>query len=107
MEVIISESVSGLLYSFPLGFYFIKAFIVAAFSEEMLKLWVVRKYIYTSDYFEETALIYRGLLIAILVHGFYDFVLFAAPVLGIGPALSIFPLLVWGFLHLKKILPLR
>ena len=51
---------------------------------------------------EENVLLYRGLLIAILVHGFYDFVLFAVPVFGIVPALSIFPLLVWGFLHLKK-----
>ena len=36
------------------------------------------------------------------MHGYYDFVLFAVPVLGILPALTIFPLLTWGFKHLKK-----
>jgi len=37
MEIFIKESFSGLKVSFPLGFYFANAFVVAAFSEEILK----------------------------------------------------------------------
>ena len=51
---------------------------------------------------EESSLIYKGLMIAILVHGTYDLLLFLFPFYGLVPALGIIPLLVWGFSFLKR-----
>ena len=50
----------------------------------------------------ERALINRGLRIAIFVHGTYDFLLFAVPVLGTLPLLGIIPLLLGAFLVLRS-----
>jgi len=51
---------------------------------------------------EETSLMYRGLWIAILIHGFYDFFIFAMPVLTAFIGLAIFPLLIWTFINLRR-----
>ena len=49
----------------------------------------------------EKSLIYIGLFLAILIHGFYDFLLFAHPVINL-ITLSIFPLIVGTFIALKN-----
>jgi RsiW-degrading membrane proteinase PrsW (M82 family) len=51
---------------------------------------------------EAKSLIYQGLWIAILIHGFYDFFLFAMPVLTPFSGLAIFPLLIWMFIKLRR-----
>jgi RsiW-degrading membrane proteinase PrsW (M82 family) len=50
----------------------------------------------------ERALINRGLRIAIFVHGTYDFLLFAGPLLGSWLFLGLFPLLVGAFVVLRS-----
>ena len=50
----------------------------------------------------ERALINRGLRIGIFVHGTYDFLLFAAPVLGPWLLAGLFPLLLGAFLLLRS-----
>jgi RsiW-degrading membrane proteinase PrsW (M82 family) len=50
----------------------------------------------------ERALINRGLRIAIFVHGTYDFLLFAAPVLGTWLLAGLVPLLLGAFLVLRS-----
>ena len=49
----------------------------------------------------ERALINKGLRIAIFIHGAYNFLLFAAPVLGTLPSLGIIPLIVGAFFVLR------
>lgn len=159
------EKVFRFLFVFPLAYYFFKAFLVAGFCEEWIKLQVVKLFVYKRSEFDEimdgivymvvaslgfacfenvvyvlqgginrailrafTAiplhalasgimgfyigkakfspdkhnyLIIKGLLIAALIHGFYDFVLFATPVLGNLPTLLIIPLLVFCFIFLR------
>jgi RsiW-degrading membrane proteinase PrsW (M82 family) len=51
---------------------------------------------------EEIRLIIKGLSIAICIHGAYDFVLFSIPELGYLPVLLIAPILIIGFLNLRK-----
>ncbi len=51
---------------------------------------------------EETALISKGLGYAILIHGIYDFLLFASPKLGLIFALGVFPLIIITFIRLKE-----
>jgi RsiW-degrading membrane proteinase PrsW (M82 family) len=50
----------------------------------------------------ERALMNRGLRIAIFVHGTYDFLLFATPVLGTWLLVGLFPLLAGTFLVLRS-----
>ena len=57
---------------------------------------------FASTKHEESSLIYRGLWIAILIHGFYDFFLFSMPVLTPFIGLAIFPLLIWTFIQLRR-----
>jgi RsiW-degrading membrane proteinase PrsW (M82 family) len=57
---------------------------------------------FASTKHEERSLIYRGLWIAILIHGFYDFFLFSMPVLTPFIGLAIFPLLIWTFIQLRR-----
>jgi RsiW-degrading membrane proteinase PrsW (M82 family) len=49
----------------------------------------------------EKSLINRGLRIAIFVHGAYDFLLFAVPVLGTLPLVGLVPLIIGAFLVLR------
>lgn len=49
----------------------------------------------------ETRLIFTGLGYALLIHGLYDFMLFAAPQIGAFLALGVLPLLVATFYRLK------
>lgn len=42
----------------------------------------------------EDALIFRGLFLAVLIHGVYDFLLFVVPFWGAGAALGVIPLLI-------------
>jgi RsiW-degrading membrane proteinase PrsW (M82 family) len=51
---------------------------------------------------EERAWMRRGLFIAVLVHGLYDFLLFVAPIWGHLPSLGLIPMLVVGFLVLRR-----
>ena len=57
---------------------------------------------FTEDKAKSKELLTQGLFIAILIHGFYDFLLFSTPVFGILAALGIVPLLLWVFYDLKK-----
>jgi RsiW-degrading membrane proteinase PrsW (M82 family) len=50
----------------------------------------------------ERALMRRGLLVAVLVHGLYDFLLFVVPIWGHLPSLGLIPLMVVGFLVLRR-----
>ena len=154
------------LVKIDLLFYFFNAFVVAGFSEELIKLLVVLFFVFKNVEFDKVVdgivytvvaslgfacfenimyvlkgglstaiiraftsiplhalasgimgfyigkakfdvvnrakIIIKGLFIAILIHGYYDFVIFAIPSLGILPALSIIPLLIWMFFHLKR-----
>jgi RsiW-degrading membrane proteinase PrsW (M82 family) len=51
---------------------------------------------------DEKSLLLKGLWYAILIHGVYDFLIFASPELGIVITLGIFPLLVITFFKLKE-----
>ena len=51
---------------------------------------------------EEKALIRKGYFVAVIIHGVYDFVLFGIPVLTIYPALLIIPIIIGGFINLRK-----
>ena len=165
---LIFDAIAESAASVPLLYYFIKAFVVAAFVEESLKLFIVKKFAYNDIHFDEvmdgivyaimasmgfacfenvlyvmgggwgvallraftavplhavaagimgyyigkakfaeskskeTSLIFKGLAIAILIHGFYDFVLFAMPVFGNGSGLLVIPLIIGCFLFLRK-----
>jgi RsiW-degrading membrane proteinase PrsW (M82 family) len=48
--------------------------------------------------------IYLGLLFAVLIHGFYDFLLFSIPVFGLLPSTVIAPLIIFGFIRLNKLI---
>ena len=164
------------LASYPYVFAFIRAFIVAALVEELLKFTVVRFYVYKKEAFdevmdgivytvvaglgfaclenimyvmktnmfvavvraftavpmhafaagimgyyigkarfagsksEEGGFIRKGILLAVLIHGLYDFLLFVMPItarsfgsyVAIGIGLLNVPLLIWAFVHIKK-----
>ncbi|MBI5324242.1 MAG: PrsW family intramembrane metalloprotease [Ignavibacteriae bacterium] len=51
---------------------------------------------------DETSLIFKGLLIAVLIHGAYDFFLFSMPVLGDAVGLLAIPIIIGSFLFLRK-----
>ncbi len=51
---------------------------------------------------EEQSLMFRGLAAAVLMHGVYDFFLFAAPVLGGLSAFMVFPLLFAGIFMVRR-----
>jgi RsiW-degrading membrane proteinase PrsW (M82 family) len=51
---------------------------------------------------DEKMLIRKGFFFAVLYHGVYDFLLFSIPVWGFLPALLNIPLIIWGFISLKK-----
>ncbi len=57
---------------------------------------------FTQTKSEESSLIFKGLLIAVLIHGTYDFFLFSMPVLGNASGLFVLPIIVGSFLFLKK-----
>ncbi len=50
----------------------------------------------------EQKLIIKGFFIAVIMHGSYNFMLFAIPVFGIVPALLNIPLIIIGFLILRR-----
>lgn len=151
----------------PIIYNFFKAFIVAAFIEEFLKLFIVKRFAYTNVHFDEimdgiiytiiaslgfaclenviyvindglgialiravtavpmhavasgimgyyigkakfsrtredeNALIYKGLWYAVLIHGIYDFLLFASPQINFILTFGVFPLIIFTFLNLK------
>lgn len=51
---------------------------------------------------EERAWMRRGLAIAVLVHGLYDFLLFVIPIWGHLPSLGLIPMMIVGFLVLRR-----
>jgi RsiW-degrading membrane proteinase PrsW (M82 family) len=51
---------------------------------------------------DETGLIFKGLVIAVLIHGAYDFFLFSMPVLGDAVGLLVIPIIVGSFFFLRK-----
>jgi uncharacterized membrane-anchored protein YitT (DUF2179 family) len=51
---------------------------------------------------DEKLLIRKGFFYAVMFHGIYDFLLFSIPVWGFVPALLNIPLIIWGFINLKK-----
>ena len=144
---------------------FCQAFIIAGLCEEAMKLFIVRKFIFNNNHFDEimdgivytivaslgfacienilyvieggvtvalmrgvtavplhaiasgimgyfigkakfsttntSSLLFKGLLIAIGVHGSYNFVLFISPTYGFMYSLLIFPILILSYLKLK------
>jgi len=50
----------------------------------------------------ETVLIYKGLAIAVLIHGVYDFLLFATPDLSLVASIGVYLLLLFSFLLLRN-----
>lgn len=151
----------------PVLYYLIRAFLVAGFCEELIKLMVVKRYAYNDIHFdevmdgivytvvaslgfacieniiyvmntnllvaviraftsvpmhavcsglmgyyigkakfavlrkEEKAFFLKGLGIAILIHGLYNFCLFISPIWGAVFAIFIFPIIISSFLKLK------
>jgi RsiW-degrading membrane proteinase PrsW (M82 family) len=57
---------------------------------------------FAGDKKQEKCLLLKGLWFAILIHGVYDFLIFASPELGIIITLGIFPLLVITFIKLNE-----
>lgn len=57
---------------------------------------------FSTDPKKENSLILKGLWYAILIHGIYDFLIFASPQLGIIITLGIFPLLILTFIKLNQ-----
>ena len=53
---------------------------------------------------EQQALTGKGFLLAFLIHGYYDFVLFGIESFGYLPALTIVPLLIFGLLKLRSLM---
>ncbi|TAL67254.1 MAG: PrsW family intramembrane metalloprotease [Bacteroidetes bacterium] len=51
---------------------------------------------------EELKLISKGMMIAVLIHGAYDFFLFSMPVLGDAVGLLVIPIIIGSFLFLRK-----
>jgi len=146
----------------------IKAFVIAGFIEEFIKLFVVKRFVYTHIHFDEVmdgivytimaslgfacmenliyvidgglgialvraitavpmhavasgmmgyyigkakfsentakekSLICKGLWFAVLIHGVYDFLLFASPRISLILALGVFPLIIVTFIRLKE-----
>lgn len=167
IEIILGEF-NNLLQAQSIQFFAFKAFVVAAFSEELLKLLVVWIYPYKKAAFDEvmdgivyavtaslgfaclenviyvinggviTAIIRaftavplhalaagvmgyyigeakfatdkkariqfftKGLILAIIIHGLYDFVLFISPIQGFWVSLLIIPILYFSYRVLKK-----
>lgn len=167
LEILFDE-IFGLVMRETLIYDFIKAFVVAAFIEESIKLFVVNRFAYNHVHFDEVmdgivytivaslgfacmenliyvveggltialvraitavpmhavasgmmgyyigkskfsdneeekkSLIYKGLWYAVLIHGSYDFFLFASPKIGFILALGVFPLIIITFFNLKE-----
>ena len=167
LEILFDE-IFGFIMRGTLIYDFIKAFVVAAFIEESIKLFVVNRFAYNHIHFDEVMdgivytivaslgfacmenviyvveggftialvraitavpmhavasglmgyyigkakfsendddkkyLTFKGLLFAVLIHGFYDFFLFASPKIGFILALGVFPLIIFTFLSLKE-----
>jgi RsiW-degrading membrane proteinase PrsW (M82 family) len=51
---------------------------------------------------EENSLFSKGLWYAVLIHGIYDFLLFASPRIGFAFALGVVPLIIITFINLKQ-----
>jgi RsiW-degrading membrane proteinase PrsW (M82 family) len=51
---------------------------------------------------DKKSMIYKGLGYAVLIHGIYDFLLFASPKIGFILALGVFPLIIFTFMSLKE-----
>lgn len=66
--------------------------------------WYIGQAKFAADRRTERQLLRRGLTVAILIHGWYDFVLMAEPWLGWIPMLTIAPLLISSFFVLKKLI---
>ena len=156
------------LNNMPLLYHSLKAFIIAAFIEELFKLILIKKFVYNNPHFDEImdgivytivaslgfaclenviyvidggmgialiraftavpmhalasgimgyyigkakfsepgqqekSLIYKGLRLAIVIHGFYNFFLFASPDISYLLAVGVIPLIILTFLNLKK-----
>lgn len=52
----------------------------------------------------EFKLIIKGFVIAVIIHGFYNFLIFGIEVFGYYPALLNIPLLIGGFIYLRKLI---
>jgi RsiW-degrading membrane proteinase PrsW (M82 family) len=72
-----------------------------AVSSGMMGYYIGRARFARDDRVERT-FIMKGLLIAVLIHGTYDFLLFSTVFLPVFIGLGIFPLLIWAFIVLKK-----
>ncbi len=57
---------------------------------------------FAADKTSQKNLIKQGFFIAFLIHGYYNFVLFMIPLWGFIPALTNIPLLIGGFIALRK-----
>jgi RsiW-degrading membrane proteinase PrsW (M82 family) len=167
LEILFDE-IFGLVIKGTILYDLIKAFVVAAFIEESIKLFVVNRFAYNHVDFDEVmdgivytimaslgfacmenliyvveggltiafvraitavpmhavasgmmgyyigkakfsesrnerkSLIYKGLWYAVLIHGIYDFLLFASPKIGFILALGVFPLIIFAFMSLKE-----
>ncbi len=165
---LIFDAVAKSTASLPILYYFIKAFIVAGFIEESLKLFIVKKFVYNDIHFDEVmdgivyaimasmgfacfenvlyvldggwsvallraftavplhavtagimgyyigkakftenaedenSLIIKGLLVAVFIHGLYDFILFSMPEFGKESGLIVIPLIIVCFFVLRR-----
>jgi protease PrsW len=165
---LIAEAIVKSYAWLPIYYYFLKAFVVAAFVEEGLKLIIVKKFAYNDVHFDEVmdgivytvvaslgfacfenvlyvmgsgwvvallraftavplhaiaagimgyyigkakfadskaqenALIMKGFIYAVIFHGIYDFIIFNIPQFGDLSGLLVIPLLIWGFVFLRK-----
>lgn len=172
IPIILIEYILDFIYQvlfgkYELFYYFLRAFVVAAFCEEIFKLLIVMKFAYPNPHFDESVdgiiycivaslgfacfenvlyvidsgfttailraftavplhaivsgimgfyvgqakfsskenefgLIAKGFFFAVFLHGIYDFFIFSIPVFGIVPALLNIPLIIWGFIFLKR-----
>ncbi len=164
---VLFDKICGLIIGDTILYDFIKAFIIAAFIEESIKLFVVNRFAYHHVHFDEVmdgivytimaslgfacleniiyavecgltiacvravtavpmhalasgmmgyfigkakfaetktdenSLILKGLWYAVLIHGIYDFFIFASPRIGDAFALGVFPLIIITFIILK------
>ncbi|MFA6572415.1 MAG: PrsW family glutamic-type intramembrane protease, partial [Bacteroidota bacterium] len=165
---LIAEAIVKTYAWLPIYYTFLKAFVVAAFVEEGLKLFIVKKFAYNDVHFdevmdgivyavvaslgfacfenvlyvvgsgwmvallraftavplhaiaagimgyyigkakfaesqsEEKSLITKGFIYAVIFHGIYDFIIFNIPQFGDLSGLLVIPLLIWGFVFLRK-----
>jgi len=88
----------------PLSIAMIRAFTAVplhTLASGLMGYWVGQAR-FASNPAEERVLMRRGLALAVLVHGLYDFLLFVAPIWGHLPSLGLIPLMLVGFLVLRR-----